>query len=172
AGRKAGGENYLLYEYPAGGTGASLGRDGDNGVRSYIDGDFNAVWSVEVMESQCAVQVERYGIREGSGGVGQFRGGCGIRRDIRILGERADLSILSDHCIIPPFGVATGGSGAANGFSVFRNGEEISASPIPGKISGFELTAGDLVRIETAGGGGYGDPLERELSRIGGDLAL
>jgi N-methylhydantoinase B len=172
AGQRRGGENYLLYEYPAGGTGATEGRDGDNGVRSYIDGDFNAVWSVEVMEAQCAVQVESYGIREGSGGVGQFRGGCGIRRDIRITGDRADLSVLSDHCVIPPYGVATGHSGAANRFSVFRNGEEISASPIPGKISGFELTSGDLVRIETAGGGGYGDPLARELSRVREDVAL
>jgi N-methylhydantoinase B len=166
------GDRYLLYEYPAGGTGASLGVDGNNGVRAFYDGDFNAVWAVEVVEAQCSVQVEQYGIREGSGGDGEFRGGCGIRRDLRVLSETAILSVLSDHCVIPPFGVATGKSSAANRFSVLRGGELVEASPLPGKIGGFELIAGDTVRIETAGGGGYGDPLKRDIPKVLADVSL
>jgi N-methylhydantoinase B len=166
------GETYLLYEYPAGGTGASLGLDGSNGVRAFNEGDFNAVWSAEIVESQCAIQVQRYSIREGSGGDGEFRGGCGIRRELRVLSEGATLSVLSDHCVIPPFGVAIGKSSAANRFSVLRGGELIEPSPVPGKIGGFELAVDDVIRIETAGGGGYGDPLDRDLHRVLADVSL
>ena len=172
SGLKPRGDSYLMYEYPAGGTGASLGVDGNNGVRAFTDGDFNAVWAAEIVESQCPIQVEQYGIREGSGGDGEFRGGCGIRRDLRILCDKSSLSVLSDHCVIPPFGVATGNGAAANRFSVLRGGEILEVSPIPGKISGFELVAGDVVRIETAGGGGYGDPLNRDISKVLSDVSL
>jgi N-methylhydantoinase B len=170
SGPRPGGGNYLMYEYPAGGTGASLGVDGTHGVRAFNEGDFNAVWAVEVVESQCPIQVEHYGIREGSCGDGEFRGGCGIRRDLRVLRDRTSLSVLSDHCAIPPFGVAKGKSAAANRFSVLRNGQMIEVSPIPGKIGGFDLMAGDVVRVETAGGGGYGDPLNRDISRVMADM--
>jgi N-methylhydantoinase B len=164
------GDDYLMYEYPAGGTGASLGNDGNNGVRAFNEGDFNAVWAVEMVEAQCPIRVEHYGIREASFGDGEYRGGCGIRRELRVLGDKASLSVLSDHCIIPPFGVAGGKGGAVNRFSVLRNDSPIDTGPIPGKIGGFELLSGDLVRVETAGGGGYGDPLRRELRLVLADV--
>jgi N-methylhydantoinase B len=166
------GERYLLYEYPAGGTGASLGLDGNNGVRAFNEGDFNAVWSVEILESQCPIQVQQYCIRDGSGGDGEFRGGFGIRRELRVLREKAVLSVLSDHCVIPPFGVATGKSGSGNRFSVLRGDKLVEPSPVPGKIGGFELSTDDVVRVETAGGGGFGDPLRRDLQRVLTDVSL
>jgi N-methylhydantoinase B len=103
SGAKDGGGRYLLYEYPAGGTGASLGTDGNNGVRAFIDGDFNAVWAAELVESQCPIQVQHYSIRENSGGAGDFRGGCGVRRELLVLNRDTIFSVLSDHCVIPPF---------------------------------------------------------------------
>ena len=166
------GNLFLMYEYPAGGTGATRGFDGNHGVRAYSEGDFNAVWAVEVVEAQCPVEVVQYGIREGSCGDGEFRGGCGIRRDLRILSETASLSVLSDKCIIPPFGTATGKGGAGNRFVILRDGVEIEPSPIPGKVGGFALRRGDILRIETAGGGGYGDPLLRDAVRVASDVAL
>ena len=80
--------------------------------------------------------------------------------------------MLADKNIIPPFGVAGGVGGAANRFTVVRDGETIEPSPVPGKVGGFALEAGDVVRIETSGGGGYGDPLARAPDRVRDDVAL
>ena len=172
SGPRADGSLFLMYEYPAGGTGASAGHDGHHGVRAYPEGDFNAVWSVEVVEAQCPAEVVRYGIREDSCGDGEFRGGCGIRREIRVLVDGASLSVLADKCIIPPSGTAGGFGGARNRFVVVRDGLVVDPSPIPGKVGGFELRKGDIVRIETAGGGGYGDPLDRDPTRVQQDVRL
>ncbi|MEP7299961.1 MAG: hydantoinase B/oxoprolinase family protein [Caldimonas sp.] len=166
------GDMFLMYEYPAGGTGAAPRTDGNHGTRAYPDGDFNAVWGAEVVESQCAIEVASYGIRDGSFGDGEFRGGCGIRRDLRVLGDGVSLSVLSDKNVIPPYGVAEGCSGAGNRFVVVRDGKVIQPSSIPGKVGGFPLLRGDIVRIETAGGGGYGDPLDRNAQRVLDEVRL
>lgn len=172
-GTQPGGKDlFLLYEYPAAGTGAAKGCDGGHGLRTFLEGDFNAVQSVEIIESQCPIRIERYGIREGSCGDGEFRGGCGIVRDYRVLSDGASLSVLSDKNIIPPFGVAGGRSGAGNRFTVIRNGSVVEPSPIPGKVGGFALRRGDLVRVETSGGGGFGDPLSRDPERVRRDQEL
>jgi N-methylhydantoinase B len=163
---------FLLYEYPAGGTGATSTHDGNHVVRAFPEGDFNTVQAAEVVEMQCPVRVEHYGIREGSCGDGMFRGGCGMRRDIRILVDDASLSVLADHAIIPPFGVAGGHSGALNSFVVLRDGKVITPSPIAGKVGAFKLAKGDILRIESSGGGGYGDPLDREPARVAQDVHL
>ncbi|MBT6275728.1 MAG: hydantoinase B/oxoprolinase family protein, partial [Chromatiales bacterium] len=163
---------FLLYEYPAGGTGASQGVDGSHAVRSFPEGDFNVVQAAEIAEAQCPVLVEHYGLRDGSSGDGEFRGGCGMHREIRILTDGASLSVLADHAVIPPFGVAAGVSGAANKFVVVRDGEEIQPSPVPGKVGGFVLRKNDIVRMQSAGGGGHGDPLKRDPLRVAKDVQL
>ena len=111
-------------------------------------------------------------LREGSCGDGEFRGGLGVRRDVRLLGDAASLSVLGDKNIIPPFGVAGGVGGAANRFTVIRDGATIEPSPIPGKVGDFPLNAGDVVRMETSGGGGHGDPLARAPEMVRDDVAL
>ena len=161
---------YMLYEYPAGGTGASDGHDGIHATRSYVEGDFNALQSVEIVEAQTPLRVERYELREGGCGDGEFRGGLGLRRDIRLLDGKGSLSVLTERSIIPPRGVVGGRGGAANTFTVLRDGEPVEASPIPGKIGDFPLRADDIVRMETSGGGGFGDPLKRDPERVRGDV--
>ena len=163
---------FLLYEYPAGGTGATKGADGNHVVRAYPEGDFNVVQAAEIAEMQCPVRIEHYGLRPDSCGDGAFRGGCGMRRDVRILTDGASLSVLADHAVIPPFGVAGGYSGAPNRFVVLRDGETIEPSPVPGKVGGFKLQNGDIVRIETSGGGGFGDPLQRDPTHVARDVHL
>jgi N-methylhydantoinase B len=158
--------SFLYYEYPAGGTGATNSNDGNNACRAYTEGDFNSILSVEVVESMFPLRVECNELREGCCGDGEHRSGLGLRRDVRILSDDAMLSVLSDKNVIPPYGVAGGRSGYQNRFIVLRDGEEISPSPIPGKVSGYPLKANDVVRIETAGGGGYGDPLKRQYAAI------
>ncbi|MEZ5810566.1 MAG: hydantoinase B/oxoprolinase family protein [Rhizobiaceae bacterium] len=159
-------ETFLYYEYPAGGTGATNSNDGNNACRAYTEGDFNSIQSVEVIESMFPLRVECNEIREGCCGDGEYRSGFGLRRDLRILCEDAKLSVLSDKNVIPPYGVAGGKSGYPNAFTVLRDGETVTTSPVPGKVSGFALKANDVVRIETAGGGGFGDPLDRDYALI------
>ena len=163
---------FLLYEYPAGGTGATKYADGNHVVRAFPEGDFNVVQAAEIAEMQCPIRIEQYGLRDGSGGDGEFRGGCGMRRDVRILSDNASLSVLADHAVIPPFGVSGGHSGAENRFVVIRDGETIQPSPVPGKVGDFPLLKGDIVRMESSGGGGYGDPLKREPARVKDDAFL
>ena len=163
---------FLFYEYPAAGTGATGRTDGNHAVRAFPEGDFNAVQSAEVVEAQCPLRIESHGLREGSCGDGEFRGGLGLRRDVRILGDAASLSVLGDKNIIPPFGVAGGSGGAGNRFTVVRDGRTIEPSPVPGKVGDFPLVRGDVVRMETSGGGGHGDPLARAPDRVRHDVAL
>ena len=165
------GSNYIHYEWPAGGTGASDGTDGSNAVRSYNEGDFNSIQSVEMVEAQFPLRIERCEIRESACGDGEFRGGFGLRRDVKILGRTGALSVLSEKNVIPPYGVEGGSNGAANSFTVIRDGETTQPSPVPGKVSGFPLKTGDVVREETAGGGGYGDPLKRDPELVRTDVA-
>ena len=163
---------FLFYEYPAAGTGGTSRTDGNHAVRAFPEGDFNAVQSAEVVEAQCPLRIESHGLREGSCGDGEFRGGLGLRRDVRILGDAASLSVLGDKNIIPPFGVAGGVGGAGNRFTVIRDGKTVEPSPVPGKVGDFALERGDVVRMETSGGGGYGDPLARAPERVQDDVAL
>ncbi len=161
---------YIHYEWPAGGTGASRGVDGNNAVRSYNEGDFNSIQSAETVEGAFPLRIERCELREGCCGDGRFRGGFGLRREVRILGETAMLSVLSEKNVIPPYGVDGARPGAANRFTVERGGETVEPSNMPGKVSGFRLERGDIVREETAGGGGHGDPLDRDPERVMADL--
>lgn len=161
---------FIFYEWPAGGTGASKGRDGNNAVRTYTEGDFNSIQSVEAVEASMPLRIERCCIRSDSCGDGQYRGGFGLVREVRILSENAALSTLSDRNIIPPYGVNGGTGPWCNRFTVVRGETSLAPSAIPGKTSGFELRRGDLVRIETAGGGGYGDPLKRDPDLVRRDV--
>jgi N-methylhydantoinase B len=111
-------------------------------------------------------------LRQDSGGPGRHRGGLGLQREIRVLGEHAQLSVLSDKNLIPPYGVRGGWTGAPNRFTVLRDGEEIEPSPLPGKVTGFALRAGDVVIERTAGGGGYGDPVERDAQAVVRDVCF
>jgi len=165
------GGNYIHYEWPAGGTGASDGVDGSNAVRSFNEGDFNSIQSVEMVEGQFPLRIERCEVREGLCGDGEFRGGFGLRRDVRILSGRGALSVISEKNVIPPYGVEGASNGAANSFTVIRDGQVVQPSDMPGKVSGFPLRPGDIVREETAGGGGYGDPLARDLEKVRADVA-
>lgn len=160
----------VFYEWPAGGTGGFFGGDGSSAMRAYDEGDFGSILPVELVEREHALMVERCELRPDSGGAGQFRGGLGLRRDLRLLAETGVLSVLSDRNRVPPFGVCNGQSGAPNRFRVWRDGAFIAPSEIPGKITGFRLQKGDRLIVETAGGGGYGDARLRAPEAIADDL--
>ncbi len=161
---------YLFYEYPAAGTGGSATSDGSNAVRNFAEGDFSSIQPAEAIEHETALLVERCEIRADSCGAGLHRGGFGLRRDVLIMGETALLSISSNKNILPPFGVAGGESGAPNEFVVIREGREIAPSDTPGKVQGFRLQKGDIVSMRTSGGGGFGNPDDRDPQSVLSDV--
>jgi N-methylhydantoinase B len=165
------GETFIFYEYPAGGTGAFEGGDGNNTVRTFTESDITTVQPVEAVEQKYPLRVERLELRRDSGGDGRWRGGAGLRREVRLLAPDAQLSVLSEKNVLPPYGVSGGMAGAPNHFYVIHEGVAVEPSRLPGKVSGFPLQAGDLVVMESSGGGGYGDPLERDPALVARDVA-
>lgn len=164
------GETFIFYEYPAAGTGAFDQEDGNNAVRSFTEGDFSSIQPIEAIENEFPLIVERCELRSDSAGDGRTRGGLGMTRKIRVLAEDATLTVLSDKNIIPPFGVFGAYWGAPNRFTVIRGQERIEPSSVPGKVTRFPLAMNDVVVMETSGGGGYGDPLERNFDKIQHDF--
>ncbi|MEZ5775226.1 MAG: hydantoinase B/oxoprolinase family protein [Hyphomicrobiaceae bacterium] len=166
-----GSSDFIFYEYPSGGTGGFSGGDGNAAVRAFNEGENVSIQSAEVVEAIYPLRIRRNEIRVDSGGAGRFRGGCGLVREIEVLGRDARLSVLSDRNIIPPAGVNGGLSGAANRYRVRRDGATIEPSAFPGKVANFPLRSGDIVAVESSGGGGYGDPLKRDPAALASDLA-
>ncbi len=165
------GEPFLFYEFAAGGTGAVRDTDGNNGCRTFLEGDFGSIQPVEVAENECPLLVERSTLRTDSGGPGCWRGGLGLDRRIQVLADQTTLSYLGDKITIPPFGVLGGESSSPNAFGVIRDGREFDPAPVPGKITGYRLEPGDTTFSRSAGGGGYGDPLERDAQEVLRDVA-
>jgi N-methylhydantoinase B len=161
---------FVFYEYPAAGNGAWEGGDGNNAVRAFTESDMTTLQPVEAVEQKYPLRVERTVLRDDSGGDGRWRGGLGLSRELTLLGPDARFSVLSERNILPPYGVCGGLSGAPNRFFVVRDGQEIEPSALPGKVSGFPVRAGDLILLQSSGGGGYGDPLERDPGAVVRDV--
>jgi N-methylhydantoinase B len=160
------GRDYVYYEAPAGGNGAWREEDGASAWGNIDFGNVRTIQSAEALESAMPLRVERSELREDSGGEGATRGGLGLRREITLLAGEARYSVLSDRAVLPPFGVGGGaGPAAPVRVSVRRDGRE-TEFPTPGKVTGHPLAAGESVVMESAGGGGYGDPLAREPERV------
>jgi N-methylhydantoinase B len=143
-----GNERFTYYETVGGGQGACPTADGPSGVHVAMSNTFNT--PAEALELSYPLRVERYELRPGSGGAGRHRGGDGVVRELRIL-ERCRLSLLTQRRTVAPRG-ARGGDVGLPGRS-FLNGEELPA------IANLDLEPGDLLRIETPGGGGWGKPI-------------
>lgn len=164
------GTSFTYYEYPAGGTGGVNGMDGEDAVRGYAEGDFNTMLPVESLERLSPMFVESTCLRAGSAGAGKWRGGFGLERRIHINCAGAQLSVLADRVIIPPSGVNGGESAAGNRFTVYRGGVEVEPDGLPGKVASFKFKEADVLCLRSGGGGGFGDPLEREPSAVVQDV--
>jgi N-methylhydantoinase B len=140
-----GNDRFTYYETIGGGQGACPHADGPSGVHVAMSNTLNT--PVEALELGYPLRVERYGLREGSGGAGRQRGGEGVLRELRVL-EDCRLSIISERRSRRPRGAA-GGQDAAPG----RN--QVNREDVPAKVT-RDLGAGDVVRVETPGGGGFG----------------
>jgi len=161
--------DYVYYEAPAGGNGAFLEGDGASAWGNIDFGNVRTIQSAEALESGMPLHVERSELRCDSGGEGTTRGGLGLRRELRLLEGESRYSVLSDRAVLPPFGVAGAGPAAPVKVSLRRDGAEVDFAT-PGKVTGVAIRAGDIVVMESAGGGGYGDPLAREPDRVRDDV--
>ncbi len=149
-GGSVGGGEFAYYETIGGGEGAFPFRDGMSGVHTHMTNTMNT--PVEALELAYPLRVEEYRLIEGSGGEGRFRGGCGIRRAIRFLGDRGTLSIISDRRRFAPKGTSGGGD-AKPGRNHLVRGDALI--PLPSKVT-MGIRRDDLVVVETPGGGGWG----------------
>ncbi len=157
---------FVAYELILGGTGARAGQDGCEAMASA----FNASnIPVEAQEAVQPIVVEHFGLIPDSGGPGRFRGGCGVRRDMRILGEKVKFTNLSERQKFAPFGLF-GGEPGALGSTVINPGDS-SERKVEGKAS-LDLEYGDVVSFRLCGGGGYGDPTTRDPRAVARDVQL
>jgi len=146
---------FAYYETIAGGVGARPGLDGISATHSHMTNSWNT--PIEVLEQAYPMRVRSYSIRKNSGGSGKFRGGDGIVREIELL-TPMQVGILSDRRDYGPYGLAGGAKGKRGKNELIRNGK---STTLPGKIA-FNANKGDILRIETPGGGGHGKRNERE----------
>jgi N-methylhydantoinase B len=163
------GREWVHYEWSAGGNGAFAEDDGPSAIATIDWGDLVTVQSSEVIETRMPLLVESSRLAVDSGGPGTTRGGLSMQRSLRLLATDARYSLLSDGAVVPAFGVLGGFSGVPVAAWIERNGKKEDFST-PGKVAGHPLGEGDAVIIRSAGGGGYGDPLDRDAGRVAADL--
>ncbi|MGA9979353.1 MAG: hydantoinase B/oxoprolinase family protein [Candidatus Sulfotelmatobacter sp.] len=144
------GQPFSYYETIAGGMGARPGKPGVSGVHTHMTNSLNT--PAEALEYAYPLRVRRYSLRPGSGGSGKHRGGDGIVREIEVLTD-CSVTLLADRRTRGPWGLAGGADGAPGTACVIRLDGSVEA--IPGKFS-TRLRAGERIRIESPGGGGWG----------------
>jgi N-methylhydantoinase B len=159
------GEEYVFYETIAGGYGARATKDGLDGVQTHFQNTANS--PIEELESEIPVYVRRYELITDSGGPGRSRGGTGVRRDMEFYDHEASFTVLADRVYSAPWGLFGGHSGrSAQYLRLGRDGEPEQVSSKSTSI----LDANEVVSVQTPGGGGYGDPTERDPKRIRRDV--
>ena len=162
------GRSWVFFECPTGGWGGRPWLDGLECMSAHVHNIMNV--PVEMQEIHYPVRIEQYELIQDSGGPGQFRGGMGIRRDVKLLAKYAVLSLQSDRFKAGAPGVRGGQPGRpGNAFVIAASGV---VKRLPSKFSGVPLHQGDVFRFESQGGGGYGSPTTRDPEAVRRDVAL
>ena len=157
-----GNERYQYYETICGGAGAGPGFPGASAVHTHMTN--SRLTDPEVLEWRYPVILRGFRIREGSGGRGRFDGGDGAVRELEFR-EAMAAGILSNHRRVPPFGLAGGEHGECGRNRLVRaDGETLDLGP----TASADVGPGDVLVIETPGGGGFGEPERRDAQRRGG----
>jgi N-methylhydantoinase B len=155
----------VQYGIIAGGAGARATKDGASGIT--VNQSNAMIAPVEIIESEFPTRVVRFDLIKDSGGAGRYRGGLGIRREYLNL-EDARFSIRSMKHVIPPNGCAGGNTGRPG--DIWINPDSKDAKRLPTRYADYPLKKGDVFRLDTPGGGGYGDALTREPERVLDDV--
>lgn len=165
AGRDPDGREFVHFSPYAGGWGGRARNDGNSAMVSLLSGD-NYNVPCEVMETRFpSLLADRYALREGSAGAGRHRGGWGVDYDYRAL-VPLELSVALDHYNFPPAGLFGGHDGEGSALVLDSGGEE----RILHQAAGVVVPAGTVISHRTAGGGGYGNPLERDAEAVAIDV--
>jgi len=163
---RPGGGRFVFYELVVGTWGATPLWDGNDGLTNPASLASNI--PIEVAESEYPIVVERYGLVPDTGGAGRYRGGLAIERVWRCLTPGTSLIVRSDRAEHPPYGLA-GGLPAAASSNVLRHPDGRKET-LPAMFS-IVIDEGDVYAHRTAGGGGFGDPLERDIAAVADDVA-
>ncbi len=161
------GEPYLLVEPLVGGWGAAVGKDGESGQFCVGNGETSNI-PIEITEARYGVLVEQYAFNNGSAGAGEFRGGNGVVLDYRILSDHADVSSFFGRGITAPWGIDEGEEGSCNYVEVFDG--DGNAKACFSRTSRYPLKKGDLLRLVTGNGGGWGNPSKRPKAKVLNDI--
>ena len=162
------GRSYVMYLFTGGGYGGSAISDGISNGCSTIG--ISKMPPVEVMEQYYPVLFEEFALSEGSGGAGEARGGFGVSYAIRLRRGEARASMVMDHGRTGPLGALGGTDGGVNRVAIERGGVTYRP-PHLSKDQDIEMRPGDVIRVSTPGGGGYGDPLRRDPAKVASDVA-
>ncbi len=159
-----GGSNWAFYETIGCGSGARPFSDGVDGVHTNMTNTLNT--PIEIAEREYPILFIAYELRRDSCGPGRYRGGLGITRAFKVLEDNVVLTIFSEREKLRPWGLAGGGSGVPSKHYIVRGNNVIYI----GSKSTVVLKRNDIVYINTPGGGGYGDPCDRDNESIKRDL--
>lgn len=159
------GARYVSYETIKGGFGARPTKDGVNGMSSGISNTMNT--PIEILEMSFPVRVERYAVIPDSGGVGKYRGGCGVERVWRILGHPAQISVCMERSVAPPFGLAGGGPGGGARVSLILPDGRVRRLNTKGTLTAPPEAQ---VVMHAPGSGGYGPASERDPAKVREDV--
>ncbi len=169
SGTRANGQRWVMFSFFGGGHGGHPEGDGLNHGNAPIS--TATIPPLEILEAAYPVRFTEWALRDGSGGQGRHRGGLGAVYEIELLEEEADVFLFGERGRFPPRGVAGGGDGATNRFSYPLDGRMVEPAMIS-KLHGAKVRRGERVRLETPGGGGYGDAAERSQARRARDVVL
>src|SRR5437764_5909180 len=164
-GLDADGQPYLMREVLGGGSGGRPWADGSDTIHIVPD---SKNLPVEFTETRFPLRVETLALAPDSGGAGQHRGGLGYRKEIRVLRDASFLSV-ADRSILSCWGLKGGRAGKP--FRVMVDPGGPNEHRLEGLVDDEPIPAGTLVRIDTTGGGGWGDPLDREPALVALDVA-
>ncbi len=169
AGYRRDGRRWVMFSFFGGGLGGNPESDGLNHGNAPIS--TATIPPVEILEAAYPVMFTRWALRPDSGGAGRHRGGLGAIYELELLEEQADVFLFGERGRFAPAGVVGGQPGALNRFFYPQAGE-IRSPPMASKMVGLSLARGQRVRLETPGGGGYGDPRERSPEAVRRDVRL
>lgn len=168
AGHRPDGRRWVMFTFFGGGHGGHPLGDGlDHGNAPISTA---TIPPVEILEAAYPVRFTQWALRPDSGGPGRHRGGLGAIYELELLAEEADAFLFGDRGRAGPPGVAGGAAGATTRFTVLRADGRVEPAT-RSKLTGIRIRRGDRLRLETPGGGGYGDPRERPRTAIERDLA-
>lgn len=160
-------EPWVAILNPKGGWGGMEAKDGWTCIQDPLSNCRSQ--PAEALENTFPMRVRSFALRAGPEGAGRHRGGFGIARDVEVISDCV-VSTCLDRSLIPPFGLFGGRDGSPNVMWLRRSGSE-DWEPLNARQSNMQLGAGDTLRIETAIGGGFGDPLERSPDAVATDVA-